>query len=437
MKFDKTTTFCILPWTHSFINRNGEYQVCCTSEEYSNEILDENNKKLQIQDRPPLNDVMNSNTLKNLRLKMLNGDWSQMCTRCFETEKMGGVSRRIIENKKNEDLIENLVKSTKANGEIKAEYKSLDYRLGNLCNLQCRMCDPSSSKRWLKDWNQVIEDERKLSKQDEENYRNLDWIEKDFFLDEFNEKIFSADRIHFAGGEPLIAPQMKKILQRCLDLKISHKITLSYNTNITELPEEVLNLWMHFKEVKLLCSVDGFEKVNDYIRPPSKWVNIDYNLKFLDANAKKFNISEIMLSCTVQLYNVLSLEPLYNYLKGFQNIIPALNLINLKYPLHLSTQALPKAAKIEAEQRLRKIKDNFAFKLEKEYAYLLDNIDHVIRNMNEQDLSDGLLKFKEYDSKLNRMKGVRLNDYLPELNHFLVSFYFDKIEELENKKCRR
>ena len=33
-KPSEKSPFCILPWIHSFVNSNGNYQVCCTSEEH-------------------------------------------------------------------------------------------------------------------------------------------------------------------------------------------------------------------------------------------------------------------------------------------------------------------------------------------------------------------------------------------------------------------
>ena len=227
---------------------------------------------------------------------------------------------------------------------------------------------------------------------------------------------------------------MCKVLKKCIELGISKTIALSYNSNITELPEEVLDLWTHFKEVKLLCSVDGFEKVNDYIRPPSRWRDIDANLRYLDLNAKKYNLTEILISCTVQVYNVLFLNDLYEYVNQFKNIIPALNLINLKYPEFLSTQVLPVPAKILAKLRLEKVKENISSKVPTVYNYLIENIDQVIKNMEEEDLSFALFKFKNYDLKINEISNMKIKDYLPELNCFLVDYFFEAIENITNKK---
>lgn len=419
MSEDKT--FCALAWVHSFVNSNGNYQVCCTSEEYHVGIPDAQGAFFNIKNRPSHEEVMNSAFFSNIRKDMLSGKWNEVCTRCFVTEDNGGVSRREIENKKYSGLIETLKKETNPDGSLKhLKFKSIDYRLGNFCNLECRMCGPHSSSRWLKDWNDVKPQDEQISSSYRILLENYDWIEKDSLIDEFKEKLLHVEHLHFAGGEPLIAPQMTKMLKICVEMGVAQNITLSYNTNVTALPESVLELWKEFKAVRLLCSIDGFDKVNEYIRYPSKWEKIDKNLTFLDENFNKYKIEEILLSCTVQIYNVLSLESLYDYLKKFKNIVPALNLVNLHVPFYLKTTLLPPEAKALASQRLKKIADDLRGRLPEKYSYLEQNISQVTNFMNNVDHSDQLKIFKTVNANIDRVKQTRLKDHVPELEFLLI-----------------
>jgi sulfatase maturation enzyme AslB (radical SAM superfamily) len=420
-------SFCILPWIHSFINTNGNYQVCCISEEYHPGIPDQNNNLFNINNHPSLDDVMNSDFMRNLRLEMINGQWNPICTRCLETESSGGVSRRQIENSEYVMDANTYVNETKQNGQIDVKFKSIDYRLGNLCNLQCRMCGPHSSSLWINDWNLVKPVTEHISDKQKLVLENYDWIDQISLLDEFKSKLNFVDRLHFAGGEPLIAPQMVKMLKICVDMGIAQNITLSYNTNITQLPTRVLDLWKHFKSVKLLCSIDGFGKVNDYIRFPSKWNIIDKNLFFLDKNYKNLNISEIILSCTVQIYNVLELSDLYNYLKKFKNIVPALNLINLHHPHYMTTKLLPVNAKKKAAEQLIEIAAELEPLLPEWHQYLRENIFQAIRFMNQEDHTSELSHFKKINSNIDKKKGMSLQESIPALNLFLINHFLDKI----------
>ncbi len=420
-------SFCILPWIHSFVNSDGNYQVCCTSEEHHKAILSNEGKPFNIKDKPSQNEIMNSEFMKKIRADMLQGKWNKVCTRCLVTEIDNGVSRRIIENKNYENIVEDTVKETQKDYSIPVKYRSIDYRLGNLCNLQCRMCGPHSSNAWLKDWNNVKPDEEKMDAARRIELENYDWIEKDYLFVEFQKKLEHAQHLHFAGGEPLITPQMPRMLKYCIDSGFAKNISLTYNTNLTKLPENVLELWKHFKDVKLLCSIDGFGKVNDYIRHPAKWDVLDRNLTYLDDNAEKYRIVEILLSSTVQIYNVLDLPNLYNYLKKFKVVVPGLNLINLHIPKYLQSTVLPDAAKAVATERLNKLYDELKNDLPEQHVYLAENIQQVLNFMNQKEPSSLLPAFKLINGNMDTAKGMKLEDCIPEL----YSFIADKTRSLQ------
>lgn len=408
-------TFCPLAWVHSFVNLEGTYQLCCTSEEFDNNIRYPDNKKVKVTDDISPMEVMNLPMMKEIRNQMLTGEWPEMCKRCEVTEKLGGISRRNIEIDNYKSIQEQILSTTKENGEIQNEIKSADYRLGNICNLQCRMCNPRSTKLWLKDWNEMKPDEEKYPESFMSFYKKFDWANDPKLLSEFRKKANSLNHLHFAGGEPLIVPQMVQILQECVDQGISNKITLTYNTNITILPPKVLDLWKEFKEVKILASIDAFGELNDYIRPPSKWDIVDKNLKYLDKNHKQFNISEILVSTTVQVLNIRRLNELIDYLKGFDFVLPLPNLINLYVPRYYQTTILPKQQKEEITKILKKTRLLNVNRIESGYEYLVENIDQAINFMNAEDNSSWMTEFKTFQDKFDSKKGLSINDHCPEL----------------------
>ncbi len=421
----KNYSFCVLPWIHSFVNSDGNYQVCCTSEEHHRGIIGNDGKIFNIKDNPSNEEIMNSDFMKKLRKDMLAGNLNKICTRCVVTEKSDGVSRRNIENKEYENIINNLVAGSDEDGKINIEFKSIDYRLGNLCNLECRMCGPHSSSRWLKDWNDVKPDFEQINKALRDRYENYDWIEKEYLLTEFKAKLQHLEKLHFAGGEPLFTPQMAQMLKFCVDMGVAKNIILSYNTNISTLPPPVLELWKEFKGVRLLCSVDGFNKVNEYIRYPSKWKVIDQNLTFLDNHFEEYKIQEILLSCTVQIYNILELADLYDYLKKFKNVIPAVNLVNLHIPFYLRTTVLPPETKKIAESRLTKIAESLEDSLPEKYQYLVSNIFEIINFMKLEDQSNHLPLFYNVNTKIDLAKGISFSDYIPELQSIISKNIID------------
>ena len=413
-------SFCVLPWVHSFVNSNGNYQVCCTSEEFHKGIPDENGKFFNIKNQPNPEKVMNSEFMKNLRTSMLKGNFNQLCSRCILDEHNGGMSRRQIENKEHANILNELIANTAQDGQIKVEFKVIDYRLGNICNLECRMCGPASSSRWLKDWNAVKPIDEQISNALRQEYENFTWIEKDYLLTEFKEKLKYVERLHFAGGEPLITPQMAQMLKFCVDMDVAKNIIVTYNTNLTKLPPAILELWKEFKGIRLLCSIDGYDKTNDYIRYPSQWSTIDKHLSFLDEHFHDYKIQEIILACTVQIYNVLQLEELYDYLKKFKNVVPALNLTNLFTPFYLKTSVLPASAKQLAQERLTRVKANLEKNVSADYLYLVHDIQQIISFMNYDEQSSSLPLFLKVNDNIDKLKNVSLKDYLPELHKIIV-----------------
>jgi MoaA/NifB/PqqE/SkfB family radical SAM enzyme len=412
-------TFCPLAWSHSFVNQNGAYQLCCTSEEYDNNIRNENGEVQFVSDGVDHRDVMNAEFMKKIRLQMLNGVWPKICGRCKIAENMKGVSRRQVEiigfEKENQELIS----STAPDGSIPVKIKSADYRLGNLCNLQCRMCNPRSTKLWIKDWNALKPEIEQFSEEVMDSYYKYDWIDSPALAEDFATKAAHLEHIHFAGGEPLLVPQMAQILQRCIDSGNAGNITVTYNTNLTMLPAKVLELWKHFKAVKILASIDAVGPLNHYIRFPAKWEQIDKNLRFLEERHSEFNVTEVMLSTTVQALNVLHLPKIYEYLEQFTFIVKAPNLVNLHMPYYMQTNVLPPALRQLAKLQLQDLNEKVRGRLEPHYHYLVDNIEQIISFMSSvQTPEDRFERFLKFQNDFDSLKKLSLVDYAPEFASF-------------------
>ena len=288
-------TFCPLAWNHAFVNQDGSFQVCCTSEEFDNFIRNDQGERIFVGHGMSAEEIMNTNYMKNLRKQMLIGEWPELCKRCLITENMKGVSRREVEIVNYETKIDEMLDSTEEDGTTTYRVTSADYRLGNLCNLQCRMCNPRSTKLWIKDWNEIKPENERFPQHVIDSYSKYDWIDSEDLVRDFELKAPNLEHIHFAGGEPLLVPQMARILQKCIDSGNAKNIVITYNTNLTVLPKKVLELWKQFKGVKILASVDGIGPLNHYIRFPADWSQIDKNLHFIDEHHEEYNIQECIL----------------------------------------------------------------------------------------------------------------------------------------------
>lgn len=414
-KCEKPTpkTFCVLPWIHRFTNIGGEIQVCCSSEEYDNNIRDKNGKVMKAPDCGDESAIMNSVTLKKIRLQMLEGEWPEVCKRCKITEDTQGLSRRESENFRYSADIPQLIEQTEADGSIPLNIKSMDFRLGNLCNLACRMCNSVSSSRWSKDWDKLSRDYR-LANGPEKCAKSPDWYQSKEVREHFSRVTQYLEHLHFAGGEPLIIPEMLSLLKVCIENGDSKHISLTYNTNLTRIPAELKKLWPNFKEVKLWSSIDGFGKVNEYIRHGSKWATTDKNLRDLEKNHELYGVTSVEVMCTVQIYNIFTLGELYDYLgENFSFVTPIPKLIDLHYPEFYRIQILPRTLKSRALEYLQSVLERsekriLEGKISERHAYMLDSLRGTMNFLMQEDLS---YRCPEFLKAAGEVDGLRKQDF--------------------------
>lgn len=406
-------TFCPLAWGHNFINVDGSFQVCCVSDSFENNIVI-NGENVKVNNALSFEKILNSDTLKDIRMDMINSRWPTACQRCKLTEDGGGVSSRIKEFGKYSHLVDKMIENTDDKGEVlNATVYSLDLRLGNSCNLSCTMCDPHYSKSLVNNWNSIsLEkiDEDKLDK-----LSSLDWDKDDFVLEYVESLKTDLLSIHFGGGEPFVNSRVLEILKLLIDKECSAKIDLSFNTNITIIPKWAEEVFPQFKSVNLFCSIDAVGPLNDYIRKGSRWNIIDRNLKYIDVNFRKLNIKECIVNVTVQMQNILKLEEIYSYLSTFENVEKTPYLSNLYFPKYLSTQALSPELKKMASQKIDHLIDAQGSHDGR------NNLAEIKKFMNGAFFLKENLRFYKYINQLEKYTNMRLSKLIPEL-------FNDKVE---------
>jgi sulfatase maturation enzyme AslB (radical SAM superfamily) len=145
-------------------------------------------------------------------------------------------------------------------------------------------------------------------------------------------------RINFAGGEPLLVPEVTDILN---SLDLSKIKNISMNTNLTRLTVKHLEAFERFNSIDIMVSLEGIKEHNDYIRYGSSWVTVEQNIKTLK------ELSNIKLSIThvLQHTSIFSLPDLVEFSE--QHDIP-LNLTEIYHGSYPSpgvltvNSALPK-----------------------------------------------------------------------------------------------
>ncbi len=438
--------FCPLPWVHLAIRNNGDLRVCChtNNSEDKGTLRDQQGKAYNIsQIADPK--IRNASLLKEIRQSMIKGKDHPACIRCLTEESNSLRSRRQYEREhwKESFNFDQAQEATAADGSINPRQVPIltcDIRFGNRCNLKCRMCGPTDSDYWYNDYYQVWNEDsfydghgKVQMAQDEKGHwkplhNDYGWIDQNHVWREIENHFDDILYIYTVGGEPLIIEKHYQLLERCIEKGRASQITLEYNTNLTVLPSRALSLWKHFKKVRFGISVDGYDKANDYIRSPSKWQNIEANIKKLHQVKGPF---EVWLSSTVQAYNAFNILELIRW--RLQSTILQTTRAR-HHPLHnppyLSLKVFPKPIKEEITRHYRRFfdwldewynsspLDQKIKKLRRQETKAM--LESYINYMNSEDLSAHFPLFLDYTKKMDLIRKENFAQALPLLHQKLA-----------------
>lgn len=410
------------PFTGLATREDGAIKVCCRSHPIG-----------FIQDAP-LDYHWNGETMQRIRRQVLRSERPPECEPCFSLEDQGveSLRQRHIKGEIPEariNLYPNALNKMQHDFTMPFEIPTMEIKLNNLCNLKCRMCNPTDSTSW-NDWDQVEEFYDKEKNFIAGNVRKLNLIKKPY-LDKFEdnpnwwksfEKLLSYfQRVEFAGGEPLMDPQHYRILDM---LKPYGKnIEIKYATNGTTLGikggRTIHDYWPHFKSVAVNISIDGIDQVYNYIRGNGDYSDVVSNLKEIQ---KISNVRRIVGAVAVQVSNVLILDKMIEEFLDRLGIVFYTNMV--KYPTVLSIQTLPPYLKALAIQRLGLIKERVPeFKYVKENPILLNitlgQIDGVINFLRSKDESHLWNDCVEFNHRLDKTRHQCFEEVNPEFKRYV------------------
>jgi hypothetical protein len=372
--------------------------------------------------------------MTRIRQQVLNDERPAECAPCFALEDQGVESLRQRHIKGNIpeariNLYPSALDQLREDFTMPFEFPTMEIKLNNLCNLKCRMCNPTDSTSW-NDWDQVEEFYDKEGNYISDNVRTLNLIRKPY-LDKFEdnpnwwesfEKLLPYfRRVEFAGGEPLMDPQHFRILDMLKPY--GHQIEIKYATNGTTLGiskgRTVHDYWPHFRSVAVNVSIDGIGNVYDYIRGNGDWNNVVDNVKEIQAIS---NISRVVGAVAVQVSNVLILDKMIEEFLDKLDIVFYTNMVN--YPNVLSAQVLPGPLKNLAITRLLNVQDRLSgFKLVQQHPMLLSltrgQIQGVINYLNANDQSDKWQDCVEFNRRLDATRQQSFTDVTPEFKPYV------------------
>ncbi|SVB02493.1 uncharacterized protein METZ01_LOCUS155347, partial [marine metagenome] len=239
----ESKAFCMLPWMHLFVNTDSSVWSCCVNKAMTNESLHlhESHTETNIMTQS-IQQVINTDYFKQLRLDMLNGVQNENCAGCYALEESSGHSYRNDFNNEYDKYFDKVLETNEDGSIDNFETVYLDFRFSNLCNFKCRSCRPEWSSTWAKEARDNLDhpynDWGGAYKKD--NFKRYNQT-KDDFIFKFAKVFNTVKRIYFAGGEPLAAKEQYWMLEYLIDNGRTD-VVIEYNTNLSMLKNNNLKL---------------------------------------------------------------------------------------------------------------------------------------------------------------------------------------------------
>jgi organic radical activating enzyme len=311
--------FCVAPWTHTYLSPQSERRLCCASREeakWQKQYIDSGSKEANEYIPITLEEHWNSDHMKSVRKRILNGENIPECQVCNNNILNLHSYRQYFTETLFPNKIEEILKNTSEDGATTLTPISFDYRIYNLCNFKCRMCGEQLSSSWESEkrlmnmWNPAYDKwmipENKIKI---ENFQST-VAENELWQAVKNNTI---EEIYWVGGEPLMYEIHWDIMKYLVESGHSKNVTVRYNTNLSRTQYKGFKLYEllpNFKHVNMCCSQDATNEVAEWIRTGLKWDVWLQNFKdgmFLN---NKFNMESMVIDVTLTLPGMLDMKNL-------------------------------------------------------------------------------------------------------------------------------
>ena len=378
-------SICMLPWISIETSPMGTTRPCCLARE---EITDSGGKKYDLTETN-LEVIYHSEYMQNLRRQFRQGQKPETCQQCWDEESAGKDSKRIHSRVR----LKELYPQVDWHNDTPNQLWFVDLKLGNICNLKCRICGSWSSSKWAEEEMNYLPDHV-----DKKSHIAYTWLKQGAwprktttFWDNMKALLPNIKYLEFTGGEPWLIQEHWDLLKFAVETGDSKHIDIHYNTNATQELGDHTRVWNHFGRVDIAFSIDNVGNRFEYERYGAKWelankvIDDTHRVKSVDTP----NITT-QLCFTINIQNVYYLDELLNWAitKRFGSIY--FNMLHS--PDHMSIQYMTPTARdlVLTKLKLTSWKSN---KFQKE----IDNVIKFIENGSGSDGKEFLRRMKQTD----------------------------------------
>lgn len=288
------------------------------------------------------------------------------CQKCWYNESAGIASQRHYST--------NMIRPLRKDRVI--EY--IDLRLGNKCNLKCKMCFPTWS-------NQIHSHFLSAKENGIINSLNSN-LGPELYSEESHQKYLervltvilntpTIKTVALAGGEPFVMPEVEWFLTELINQRRTN-IRLRILTNVTVVTDKLLTLLKKFEFVSIHCSIDGVEEDIEYQRFPCKWSVIENNFDKLYYSG----LRTVLVPCFSQL-NTLSVLKFLTWAGKYTNTSVFFN--EVTDPSFLNFQLIP----MEYRQELISEIEGFVLpaNIDKNFKIFFDKIKNNVKQITVEE----------------------------------------------------
>jgi len=426
VSFEKN--FCPSPWFHTRINNSGNYEYCRWAVKHERQSLPD------IRQQTPIHWFQHG--MSDIRRAMLEGREIPGCAECRIMENHGKISGRQRQLLKIGVTAEDFSKSMLTSAWLDTFRHSLEndgdtdqlpqdwqIDLGNFCNSACLFCEPHSSSRLAAEF-------KKIGFINELPPRA--WCDDPALLDSFLETLEKSPHIaylHFIGGETLITPAFKIILEKLIQSGLAAKITIGFTTNLTIWDQEIVELLYQFQQVNLGMSLECLHSLNDYVRYGSKIDTVQQLMSRWISVAKEHQWL-IQLRITPTVLSIWHLDTVYEFASEQGIAVESCNFLN--DPVFMRPSVLPRSWRDRVIEKLQSWIDSqeqdtgspIINTRNPDFArqQVIEDAKSYVAYLEQQpDESDRLPALVSYLQTMENNRKNSVLDYLPEYEELLRS----------------
>lgn len=362
-------TLCSFPFTGAFVFSNGNVAPCCKFEGVVGNV-----------NQSTLKEIFHNDIMSQLRTDMKNGVKPTACRICWDAEAQNTTSMRQHGLSKHHHLLDQYYIDDIA-------IRDCTIAPSILCNFKCRICSSDSSSSIAIEqiaFTNNIEEKNNIKKslklKTQQSINKL--INSVTSLD-------NIDYLHILGGEPFMWPELKTLLETLISNGLAPRIHLTFTTNCSIFPDDLITLLAKFKKIEISLSIDDVGDRFEVQRGGS-WNKIYQNIiNYVGLKSNKFCIK---LMPTVNIQNLLYLDQVLD-LSQMHNL--EIVWLYLEDPSFMSIDNVT----LEVKQLVK----------EKYQNHSNEEIKGIVQRVTNANVVDGT-KFLEYINMIDQRRNQKFSD---------------------------